>query len=300
MSENSLKIRGKFINKLATKIEDLNDNFILLSKVDKKIFKKINNQMSENMNNQRGGAQNSANNAILAALKKAQEMKAQQESLTTSLTKLQEIERVINEFTKTFTNITKIINEIQFDAVDLTQLDNINGLQTLNENTLTNDEITALTTYLNITPKKNPTSLISLQNDRDAARFQKKIDQVGFNILFGNNRPLPRSDSVDMDTFLADAEARVRENPAAAAAPPRPAAAAAAAASAASPPPPRPPRPPRPAAAAAASPPPPRPPRPAAAAAPDDDEVRTLTDDEMDEFFNPSPAAAPAPGRGDQ
>ena len=79
MSENSLKIRGKFINKLASKIEDLNDNFILLSKVDKKIFKKINNQMSENINNQRGGDSKAANNVIVAALKKSQEMRAQQE-----------------------------------------------------------------------------------------------------------------------------------------------------------------------------------------------------------------------------
>ena len=39
MSENNLKIRGKFINKLTSKIEDLNNNFILLSKVDKKILK---------------------------------------------------------------------------------------------------------------------------------------------------------------------------------------------------------------------------------------------------------------------
>ena len=47
MLENDLKIRSKFINKLITKIENLNDNFILLSKVDKKIY--------ENIINQKGG-----------------------------------------------------------------------------------------------------------------------------------------------------------------------------------------------------------------------------------------------------
>ena len=191
MSENSLKIRGKFINKLATKIEDLNDNFILLSKVDKKIFKKINNQMSETINNQRGGASNPANNAILAALKKAQEMKAQQESLASSLTKLEDIEKVIKEFTKTFTNITKIINQIQFGPFNVSQLDNINGLETLNKNTLTDPEIIALTTYLNIIPKKIPRSLGELQNDPDASIFKDKIDISGFTILFGDNLSPP-------------------------------------------------------------------------------------------------------------
>lgn len=41
MSENNLKIRGKFINKFVAKIESLNNDFELLSKVDKKIFSKI-------------------------------------------------------------------------------------------------------------------------------------------------------------------------------------------------------------------------------------------------------------------
>ena len=207
MSENSLKIRGKFINKLATKIEDLNDNFILLSKVDKKIFKKINNQMSENMNNQRGGASNPANNAILAALKKAQEMKAQQESLASSLTKLEDIEKVIKEITKTFTNITNIINQIQFGPFNVSQLDNINGLETLNENTLTDPEITALTTYLN-NPEKKPRSLGELKSDTDASVFKDKIDQVGFNILFGDNLSPDRETDEEQEEIARGIAAR--------------------------------------------------------------------------------------------
>ena len=66
MLENNLKICNKFVDKLVTKIEDLNDNFILLSKVNKKISKKISNQLS----NQVGGNSKSANNTILTAIKK--------------------------------------------------------------------------------------------------------------------------------------------------------------------------------------------------------------------------------------
>jgi hypothetical protein len=191
MSENNLKIRGKFINKLSSKIEDLNNNFILLSKVDKKILKKINNQISENINNQKGGDSNPANNAILAALKKSMEMKAQQESLNSSLTKLQDIKKVIDEFTTTFDNIKGIIDQIQVNAVDLKPLENLNGLQTLNNNTLTNAEINALTRYLTQVPQKNPESLDALKNDPIVRDFKDKIDLSGFNILFGNSTPLP-------------------------------------------------------------------------------------------------------------
>ena len=47
MIEKNLKICNKFINKLLIKIEDLNNNIILLSKVDKKIFKNIINQIGD-------------------------------------------------------------------------------------------------------------------------------------------------------------------------------------------------------------------------------------------------------------
>ena len=44
MIEKNLKIRNKFINKLLIKIEDLNNDFILLTNVDNKIFKNTINQ----------------------------------------------------------------------------------------------------------------------------------------------------------------------------------------------------------------------------------------------------------------
>ena len=44
MTEKNLEIRNKFINKLFIKIEDLNNDFILLTNVDNKIFKNTINQ----------------------------------------------------------------------------------------------------------------------------------------------------------------------------------------------------------------------------------------------------------------
>ena len=40
MEDNSLYVRGKFINKLSEKVSELNNHFALLGKVDKKIAKK--------------------------------------------------------------------------------------------------------------------------------------------------------------------------------------------------------------------------------------------------------------------
>ena len=51
MLENSLKIRGKFINKLVDKLEDLNSDLILIGKLDKKIYKKNNSQKGGNTAN---------------------------------------------------------------------------------------------------------------------------------------------------------------------------------------------------------------------------------------------------------
>ena len=78
MSENSLELRNKFINKINNKIKDLNDNIALLAKVDNKIFKNSNSQFGganqfdriKNINRQRGGVsgqQNTENVILLAA-----------------------------------------------------------------------------------------------------------------------------------------------------------------------------------------------------------------------------------------
>ena len=183
MSENSLKIRGKFINKLATKIEDLNDNFILLSQVDKKIFKKMNNQMSEKINNQRGGDSKAANNAILSALKKSQEMKAQQEKLTLSLNKLDNIQGVIKDFSTTFNNIKNIIDSITLGDLNEAKIDQINDLADSDKNTLNDLNIRDLQELLNA--KKTYTSYDVFRTDETVPpNLKEKIDPSGFGILF--------------------------------------------------------------------------------------------------------------------
>jgi hypothetical protein len=71
MSENSLEIRNKFINKINNKIKDLNENITLLAKVDNKIFK--NSQYGGNINRQTGGDGDpgiQANKTILKLMKK--------------------------------------------------------------------------------------------------------------------------------------------------------------------------------------------------------------------------------------
>ena len=179
MLENDLKIRSKFINKLITKIENLNDNFILLSKVDKKILKKINNQIGREINNQIGG---DANSAILVALKKQQEMKEQQQKITASLDKLQNIEAEINSFNTTFDNIKNTIDTIQLG--NFNNLENLENFETLNNNILKQDDIDLLGKLLDDDKYYNMTfeefkEDISIRED-----FRKKIDEDQFKILF--------------------------------------------------------------------------------------------------------------------
>ena len=168
MLENDLKIRSKFINKLITKIENLNDNFILLSKVDNKILKKINNQI--------GG---DANSAILVALKKQQEMKEQQQKITASLDKLQNIEAEINSFNTTFDNIKNTI-----DTIQLGNFNNLENFETLNNNTLKQADIVLLENLLSNKNKKYR-SLKDFKADKDIDKnLRDKIEQESFDILF--------------------------------------------------------------------------------------------------------------------
>jgi len=202
MSENNLKIRGKFINKLSSKIEDLNNNFILLSKVDKKILKKINNQISENINNQKGGDPNAANNAILAALKKSLQMKKQQQSLTDSLEQLKSIQKVIDSFNNTFGSIKKIIDNIQLSTFPI--VNNLNRFVASDINTLTSEEINRLTIILNDSTK-NYKSLEDFEKD-NTPELTKKIGESGFNILFTPNTT-DEGDTKTKEEAVAETEA---------------------------------------------------------------------------------------------
>jgi hypothetical protein len=125
MSENSLKIRRKFLNKLGTKIDDLNENFILLSHVDKKIFKKIadqrvemvtkqrggmfTNQRGGMFTKQRGGTLSEAKLAALEILKVKKELKKQEEEVTKTYEKIANFESTIDSYKKSFENMIKLI-----------------------------------------------------------------------------------------------------------------------------------------------------------------------------------------------
>lgn len=101
MSENSLKCRNKFVNKVVDKLNGLKNDIELLYKVDKKISRKI----FKNINNQSGGANNdiirSANEAQVNLLMKHEDlqekadkhMSEQQEKLNNHLAKIQEIHK---------------------------------------------------------------------------------------------------------------------------------------------------------------------------------------------------------------
>jgi hypothetical protein len=178
MLENDLKIRSKFINKLITKIEDLNDNFILLSKVDNKILKKINNQICREINNQIGG---DANSAILVALKKQQEMKEQQQKLADKLNKLQNIEAEINSFNTTFDNIKNTIDTIQLG--DFNNLENFKTFETLNNNILKQADIDLLKDLLDDDKYYNMT-FKEFTEDSISKLLKTKIDEDQFKILF--------------------------------------------------------------------------------------------------------------------
>jgi hypothetical protein len=187
MLENDLKIRTKFINKLITKIEDLNDNFILLSKVDKKILKKMNNQIGREINNQIGGDTNSA---ILVALKKQQEMKEQQKKITESLNKLENIEAEINSFNTTFDNIKNTIDTIQIG--DFNNLENFKTFETLNNNTLKQSDIDLLKKLLDDDKYYNMT-FKEFTEDSISKVLKTKIDEEQFKILFKDDEDNKKS-----------------------------------------------------------------------------------------------------------
>jgi hypothetical protein len=181
MLENDFKIRTKFINKLITKIEDLNDNFILLSKVDKKILKKMNNQIGKEINNQIGG---NANSLILVALKKQKEMKEQQKKITDTFNKLQNIEAQMNSFNTTFGNIKNIISTIQFRKFDnLKIFENLD--KTLDNNILTESDIDLLSELLdNDNNKYYNMTFKEFKEDKTINKdLKQKIDEEQFKIL---------------------------------------------------------------------------------------------------------------------
>jgi len=101
MLDNSLKIRGKFINKLGNKLEDLHSDLILLSKVDRKIYKKINIQ--------KGGAP--PPNANLASLQLSTYLKKKE--LDKQQGKIQSAIETARELSTTIDRINVVLKQIQ-------------------------------------------------------------------------------------------------------------------------------------------------------------------------------------------
>jgi hypothetical protein len=103
MTEKNLEIHYKLINKLLIKIKNLNNELILLSKVDKKLFK--------NIINQKGGTSivNNINNSVLNIIN-IQKMLIKYNSYIKAYTEL--VEKKYLQFNIFFTILTEIIKSI--------------------------------------------------------------------------------------------------------------------------------------------------------------------------------------------
>lgn len=111
MSQKNLKIRGKFINKIISKVQVLDDGLDLFSKVNKKIFQKNNNQ--------KGGDDINITELQLETIVKKQTLKKQQEQLNllkktveALSNKIQPINNAINQTTEEIKKINITIPDI--------------------------------------------------------------------------------------------------------------------------------------------------------------------------------------------
>lgn len=139
MSENSLKIRGKFINKLASKLEDLTDDVELLSKVDKKIFKKLNRNLSKQLGGSQIGGEDADLKAIqIATLKKKLELEAQKKKIEKAVTDATALKDKIGEINAALLGLKTTI-----DAFDM-KLPDLESIQ-LNIQYLKQDQLDKLT-----------------------------------------------------------------------------------------------------------------------------------------------------------
>jgi hypothetical protein len=120
MSENSLKIRGKFIGKINSKLEELKDDLELLSKVDRKIFKKITTQ--------KGGADIDVKELQLEALRKRLELARQQTAIDRAAASIAEINAQIGPINEALTAIKN-----QIAAFNITIPDDFNDTPGLNK-----------------------------------------------------------------------------------------------------------------------------------------------------------------------
>lgn len=152
MIKKNLEIRDKLINKLFIKIENLNNDIILLSKIDKKIF--------ENTINQKGG-----NNTNLALL-----------NLYNIKNKIKKNNTDINIFTKLIKTIAyKRKQLLNFFTTLTTILENIKLIEEKNIFTnykeITTEDIEVLFEYLNLTNKKDAYT--------NVPKYKQAINKIG-------------------------------------------------------------------------------------------------------------------------
>ena len=174
MSENSFKIREKFINKLVDKLEDFNSDLILLAKVDKKIYKKNNSQ--------KGGASVDTRNLELSTYAKEDELKKQKDKINDAVKKAGTLTDQINKIN----TVLKGIQE-QIDGFDIT-IPNFDKI-TLDVDSLTDDQ-----------KKEWKESLASGDYDREKI-LKKKFPNVAKNLLtFSRGSSIGSVDSSDSDS----------------------------------------------------------------------------------------------------
>lgn len=102
MSENSLRIRGKFINKLASKIAEIDEDIELLQKVDRKILRKT----------QRGGADIAVKDLQKEALKKRIQIEIQNKKLEQAISDATALTTKVKELNDALDGIRKNIEAI--------------------------------------------------------------------------------------------------------------------------------------------------------------------------------------------
>lgn len=114
MSENSLKIRQKFISKLSSKIEMLNEDLELLRNVDRKILRKSTLQ--------RGGAGEAVDlkELQIEALKKKLMIERQNKELKNALDQARDLTTKVDEIRNALTSIKSDIESINIEIPDAT------------------------------------------------------------------------------------------------------------------------------------------------------------------------------------
>ena len=129
MSENSFKIREKFINKLVDKLEDFNSDLILLAKVDKKIYKKNNSQ--------KGGAKVNTIPLEFATYVKKDELEKQQAKIDEAVIKAGTLTAQIDKINRVLKEIQEQIEGFNITPPDLAAI-------SLDVDSLTEEEIKAM------------------------------------------------------------------------------------------------------------------------------------------------------------